>query len=800
MDAESEPWGLAQTQVQSSSPFVPGEITVGVGADFVLAADNQAFGLVLLDAFPMMAEINAAQSDASSLAAQTLLLRTMPGAELAEIERLAGLPGVLFALPNWTARAAFTEPSLPVTDPLYATEQWAAQRILATRGWALAQAQAGSLDRLTHVRVAVLDSGIDFAHPELAGRLLPGWDYVEPGTAPQDEYGHGTHMTGLIAASFNNGRGMVGLAPAVEILPYRVLDAEGGGGMTNIATAIRAAANSNARIINLSLFLDASHPLLLDAVRYAQSRGALLVASAGNCVLGQPCPVPVGYPAAYPEVLAVGASTLYDARAYYSATGAELDLLAPGGDTAARILSLWPADRSLKCGEQNFRLIGNDAYCYAVGTSSAAALVSGAAALLLSVQPDLSAADVRAILLETAHHLPFAADQVGAGRLDLRAAMRYITPGDLMASPARVLHTLIVPSAVTTSTAVSASARIDAGGDLGQGTLSAQTLAPVTLAPPPVPVTRTVLIENPGLLPVTWTATLAGGGDWARLVGPTAGLARFEAPGQLTLVISPTAAMVGRFEAGIQLEGTRSDGSHVLQTVPVRLDIHGPHMNNVYLPRTVARPRAGLPVAVPFAWAMPATPDARTVYGLTDNSSGSVPLPFAVTVLGRTFTDFRLVSDGYISLPGGENEPGAVNTCLANLVRPSHVIAGWWGDLNPGAPQSRISTFITPASDSSAGSLVGNFVVEYLNVPLRGQPDLWVSFQIVLLRNGGVQLNYLDTPDFAARHIAQPDATVGIAAQYGRFYRQLYCQHDQVQMGSLPGSRQSFQFDMADFD
>jgi hypothetical protein len=782
---------------ETLSPFVPGEITVGVGDDFVLPADNRAFGLTVLEAFPMTEGLYTA-GNADAPTKQTLLLQTEPGSELAEMDRLAALPGVHFALPNWTVYAADMEPWvadpwLEINDPLYESEQWYAQRIHAVRGWATALEQLGSLEHLARVRVAVIDSGVDFSHPDLAGRLMSGWNYVTPGTPPQDDYGHGTHMTGLIAANFNNGQGLVGLAPQVEILPYRTLNQDGAGSMTNVATAIQAAANSNARIINLSLYLNNSHPLLEDAVRHADARGSLLIAAAGNCVAGVPCPTPVRYPAVYPEVLAVGATTIQDVRASYSAVGPELDLVAPGGSVAARILSTWPLEETLRCGAQNFRLEDGAAYCYSTGTSSATALVSGGAALLFSLQPQLSAADVRAILVETAQPLVQPESEVGAGRLNLRTAIRRLVPANLTIEPARVGHSAFTGPMLAANDGQMGIAQAEipepqltAWGD------ESRTLAPIG---PPKAITRTLTLANPSLTPMIWEATLQSGASWLSIEGPSSGLARFESPGLLTVVISPTAQMSGRYHGQVRVQGTRPDGTRTIHFIPVQLDILPAASLRVFFPIAEGLVNGGqLPGAAPalesaFAWAMPAPGQTRTVYGLTGDSATSVPLPFAVNFKGRTFTDFRLASNGYISFPAAETDPGSLNRCLSDLIRPSHVVAGWWGDLDPGAPQSQVSTFVTAA---------GEFVVEFFAVPLRGQSTARVSFQIVLVPDGPIRLNYLRTPSRAFMAEQRPPTTVGIAAQYGRFYRQLYCGRDAILTGELPQSGQSFVFQARD--
>jgi hypothetical protein len=166
-----------------------------------------------------------------------------------------------------------------------------------------------------------------------------------------------------------------------------------------------------------------------------------------------------------------------------------------------------------------------------------------------------------------------------------------------------------------------------------------------------------------------------------------------------------------------------------------------------------------------------------------------VALPFEFVHKGRSFTNFRLASDGTISFPAAENDPGPDNRCLTNLIRPSHVIAGWWSDLNPSVGGGRIRSF---------QSVTGDYVVEFAQVALRAMPTQEVSFQIVLAPSGEIRLNYLQAPDSQLLVAQRIGVTVGVSAQYGRFYHQLYCSQDSARSGELPQSRQSFRFAPAD--
>jgi subtilisin family serine protease len=172
----------------------------------------------------------------------------------------------------------------PTDDPLSA-EQWHLDVVRAPEAW---QATRGGA-----TVVAVLDTGVDYGHPDLAGRLLPGIDLVDDGTPPDDELGHGTLVAGLIAALVDNAVGVAGAAPDTSILPVRVLDAEGSGDAADVAEGIRYAVGQGARVINLSLADTEQGPgegtlerlvstEVEEAIREADAAGVVVVAAAGN--------------------------------------------------------------------------------------------------------------------------------------------------------------------------------------------------------------------------------------------------------------------------------------------------------------------------------------------------------------------------------------------------------------------------------------------------------------------------------------------------------------------------------------
>lgn len=255
--------------------------------------------------------------------------------------------------------------------------------------------------------VAVLDTGIDAAHEDLAANLgagaatefaacsdgcgdadcLESWD---------DDHGHGTHIAGIVGA-IDNDVGVMGVAPAVTLHAVKVLRCDGAGAYDDIAAGIQWATEQGHDVVNMSLGGEAS-AVVRDAVRYADQHGVVLVAAAGN---DGPCIDCVSYPAAYDEVIAVSATDADDELADFSSTGPEIDLAAPG----VSVRSTLPGNTY-----ENWS-----------GTSMASPHVAGSAAQLLATGTD--APDVRERLEATADDVGLADDEQGAGRVNVAAAL-----------------------------------------------------------------------------------------------------------------------------------------------------------------------------------------------------------------------------------------------------------------------------------------------------------------------------------------------------------------------------------------
>jgi subtilisin family serine protease len=221
-----------------------------------------------------------------------------------------------------------------------------------------------SYSRGTNIVVAVIDTGVDGTHEDLAGQVLPGMDFVDGVTGEHagwnDPSGHGTLVAGIIAATAGNNVGITGLAPETRILPVRVLGADQRGTSEATAKGIIAAVDAGANILNLSVGSTTSSPRVADAISYAASKGVIVVASGGNQPKGTaPTETGVNYPAAYPNVIGVGAAN----SACGGIGGPHIDVVA----NACRVLSTMPGNK----------------YGYATGTSMATPQVSGEAALLL---------------------------------------------------------------------------------------------------------------------------------------------------------------------------------------------------------------------------------------------------------------------------------------------------------------------------------------------------------------------------------------------------------------------------------
>ncbi|HEX7279558.1 MAG TPA: S8 family serine peptidase [Solirubrobacterales bacterium] len=373
-------------------------------------------------------------------------------------------PSVVYAVPNYIASASATsgEPYDPNDSGFL---PGSADTSADTGGWAfkqwnfLAPAQSasgqlpispGGIDAVgawrnlvewgrpgaSGIVVAVLDSGVAYRSlgsrfrrsPDFgAGQFVPGYDFVDGDSLPLDESGHGTHVAGTIAEKTDNGTGVTGLAYRAKVMPVRVLDRNGFGNALDIAKGIRFAVDHGAKVINMSFNFDCGKrvPMVDEALREAYERGVVTVASAGN--LGsEGCVSP---PATGPRVIGVGGTTEGGCLGNYSLAGEAIDLVAPGGGIPKKGCSSVAArpiyQVTLRPGST--RAFGLPAYY--VGTSMAAAHVSGVAAMVWAIgvvnpllEPEAQVRFVAKQLRRTARDLGLPRNQQGAGLVDAAGA------------------------------------------------------------------------------------------------------------------------------------------------------------------------------------------------------------------------------------------------------------------------------------------------------------------------------------------------------------------------------------------
>lgn len=354
----------------------------------------------------------------------TELDRAPVGALATAVSRLASEPQIAYAEPDGEVHAAATP-----NDP-YFSQQWALQNsgqsILGASG--TAGDDIGASYVWPHatgagVTVAVVDTGVDATAPDLMGQLVPGYSWVNGNTDTQDEDGHGTHVSGIIAAVQNNGIGVSGVAPGAHVMPLQALDSSGNGTDVDVAAAFNYAGNAGVPIVNASLGSSSPSQAIEQAI--AAHPNTLYVVAAGNNGTDNDNPSTPFYPCDLTEanVICVGASDQNDQAASFSDYGpTSVDLFAPG----VNVLSTWLSNG------------GTAQYAYADGTSMATPMVSATLALMLSRKSSLSAAQLNSDLLQSVDQEPqFAGESSSGGDLDAAAAVAlaggdppYAAPGN----------------------------------------------------------------------------------------------------------------------------------------------------------------------------------------------------------------------------------------------------------------------------------------------------------------------------------------------------------------------------------
>lgn len=345
------------------------------------------------------------------------------------VEKYKNSPYVVYAEPDYIAYASM----LP-NDPYYQPYQWNFDNN-EYGGINMEEAWEISSDAGAGVIVAVLDTGVAYEDyvedgieyalaPDLAGTTFElGRDFVNNDMHANDDAGHGTHVTGTIAQTTNNGKGVAGIAYNAHIMPVKVLDSSGSGYYSWIAEGIRYATDNGAKVISMSLGGPRPSITLKNALSYAYENGVTIVCSSGN----DGSDTKISYPAAYDAYcIAVGATRYDEEVAYYSNGGSSLDLTAPGGDVYVDQNDDTYGDGILQQTHDGTDYTNFEYYFYQ-GTSMAAPHVSAVAALVISAGIATTPDEVREVLQSTAEDKGSAGwdQQYGYGIVDAYAALNY---------------------------------------------------------------------------------------------------------------------------------------------------------------------------------------------------------------------------------------------------------------------------------------------------------------------------------------------------------------------------------------
>ncbi|MBC7541712.1 MAG: peptidase S8 [Candidatus Sericytochromatia bacterium] len=373
--------GIEASKFGPDAKFIPGEMIVKFKDSRAAAGSMSRLGL----------------TRKKEITAIGVTVVTTEDDVLAAVRKASADPSVLYAEPNYIARISDAATEAP-NDPDFA-KQYAPQITKAVEGWKITQ---GNPDTI----LAIVDTGIDADHPDLKGKVLPGFDTIDGDNNPRDGHGHGTHCAGIAAALTNNKTGIAGIAPANKIFSVRVLDDNGSGSYANVALGITKAADMGAKVISMSLGGPTSSKEIEDAVKYAISKDVLVVAATGNDGAEK-----VSYPAGIAGVMPIGSSDDKDKRSSFSNWGKHISVVAPG----SKIWSTLPTYKSA---------MGQN-YGFASGTSMATPAAAGLAILVRSQFPAFDYKATRAKIEASADDIntPGFDIQTGYGRINVLKAL-----------------------------------------------------------------------------------------------------------------------------------------------------------------------------------------------------------------------------------------------------------------------------------------------------------------------------------------------------------------------------------------
>ncbi len=720
----------------------------------------------------------------------------------AAIARLRRNPHVEYAEPNYIVSA-----TLAPNDQSYSL-LWGLNNRGQTGGLPGADISAEAAWSITTgdraVRVGVVDSGIDYTHPDLAANIwtnpgeipgngidddhngfvddVHGWDFFNNDNDPMDDFGHGTHVAGTIGAVGNNSIGVVGVDWQVSLVPLKFLNSSGHGATSSAVAAIDYASSLGVDVLNNSWGSYDFSQTLMDAISAAGDSGVVFVAAAGNEGVSNDL-VPF-YPASYglPNVISVAATTNYDNKAGFSNFGVStVDLAAPGVDV--------------------FSTLPGGVYGPLSGTSMAAPLVSGVAALIRSLSPDIPALQVKQKIVDGATRIGGLAGVVRSGAR-LNAFLPIAARDDTPPGP---IGDLRVTESFSNSIALTWTATGD-DGTIGQALsyelryanhpIDASNYSGASIAPgPPVPGPSGSVetMEVRGLTASTfYYFTVRARDEWGN-AGPlgnvasggtllpptfassppsfTAALRTGESttrtltiqnvgPGTLDWTV-PVPAISGRTAASGASPGPGASASSEPEPAPAAVGSGGP---DAFGYRYIDSDQPGGPV---FEWIdLTQSGSGIIIDSLTsdDQISEAIALGFRFPFYGQTYDSVRVSTNGFLTFTG--NAAPYANTSLPNSNAPPNLIAPFWDDLKFDY-SSR--AYYTRSPDS--------FTVQYAGaLPYTGIGN--VTFQATLYSTGEIVYRYKSlTADTGSATVGIQDGTQTIGLQIA--FNSIYL-HDQM--------------------
>lgn len=350
-----------------------------------------------------------------------------PGREKQMVERLSRHPHIKFAELDM-----LVEPSLAVNDP-YLGSEWHVNKIGAPQAW---DTTLGST-----VTIAILDTGVDAAHPDLRNSIVPGWNYYSNTSDTSDVFGHGTSVAGSAAAAANNAVGVAGVAGGAKIMPIKISDDSGRGSWVAMANGLTHAADRGVRVANISYAVGGSSSVL-SAAQYFKNKGGLVFVSAGNTGAESPAPQTTA-------VVVVGATDSVDNKASWSTFGAYVSLSAPG-------VGIYTTAKGGGYGSVN-------------GTSFASPVAAGAAALVFAANSRLTATQAEDILFKSAVDLGSAGrdPSFGFGRVDAAKAVSQAAAASTLTSDTQPPAAAVISPSASSNVSGIATVDVSATDNVG---------------------------------------------------------------------------------------------------------------------------------------------------------------------------------------------------------------------------------------------------------------------------------------------------------------------------------------------